>query len=81
MRDIAEALLLGRLRFIFSDRATAWIDGLHDRTAGTVVLSTAAVRVLHDQPKSDWPQLLADAQKRQLAGLADEENSQLSRHV
>jgi uncharacterized RDD family membrane protein YckC len=67
-------LLLGRLRFMLSDRAAARIDGLHDRAAGTVVLSTTALTVLHEQSKADWPDLLADAQRRQFAGLADEEH-------
>jgi hypothetical protein len=33
-----------------------------------------ALRVLHDRPESEWPALLTDAQRRQLAGLAREEH-------
>lgn len=67
-------MLLGRLRFLLPDRGAAWLDGVHDRAAGTVVLPTTALRVLHDRPESEWPALLTDAQRRQLAGLAREEH-------
>jgi hypothetical protein len=67
------AILLGRLRFMLPDRPVAWLDGVHDRAAGTVVLPTSALRVLREHPEADRPRLLADAQRRQIAGLSDEE--------
>jgi uncharacterized RDD family membrane protein YckC len=67
------AVLLGRLRWLMPARFLAWLDGLHDRAAGTVVLTTAAVRALHDRPQAERRRLLVDARRRQLGGLEDEE--------
>jgi uncharacterized RDD family membrane protein YckC len=68
------AMLLGRLRWLTPTRFLAWLDGLHDRAAGTVVLTTGAVRALHDRPQAERTRLLVNAQRRQLGGLEDEEH-------
>jgi uncharacterized RDD family membrane protein YckC len=68
------AMLLGKLRWGMPTRFLAWLDGLHDRAAGTVVLTTAAVRALHDRPQAERTRLLVNAQRRQLGGLEDEEH-------
>jgi uncharacterized RDD family membrane protein YckC len=67
------AMLLGRLRWLLPAPSLARLDRLHDRAAGTVVLTTSAVRALHDRPDAEWALSLVEAQRRQLAGMEDEE--------
>lgn len=66
-------IFLGRLRFFLPTNALGWLDGFHDRVAGTVVLTSSGLRALHEQPESDRRRLLGEAQERQLAVLPDEE--------